>query len=230
MTEVISSGQRQGAASMVMYRLAGREYPLRTVAQCKVCQSPHRYEVEQQIIAGRVWSQIERHLKTTDPEVDLTARNIKDHYQNNHLPLEQEVGRRIIERRAEQMGRSLDTGVDSMVDGVTAAELVVQKGVEALQRGELQVDVKDMLAAAKLLETFGADQDGPDQAAYVEAFMVYHEVASQVMTGEQFERFGQALSRNQVLKTLVARYTQDVDEPEQTPASESVIVASPKDA
>ena len=193
-------------ASIVSYRLGGREYPMVAVGSCKVCQSPHRMEIESQILAGRTWGMIEKAVKAGDPDCDLSGRNIRDHYHNSHLPLEQEVGRRIIERRATQRGADIEKGVDTLIDGLTAAELVVQKGVEALQSGELKPDIKDMLTAARLLETFAPSEEGADQAAFVEAFMVYHETAAQVMSPQQFEAFGRALSRNPVLKALAARH------------------------
>lgn len=225
---------RNANASIVSYRLGGREYPMVSVHACKVCQSPHRLTIESDIIGGRTWGTIERAIKAQDPDCDLSTRNIRDHYHNSHMPVEQEVSRRIIERRAEARGMDIERGVDTLIDGLTAAELVVQKGVEALQSGELKPDIKDMLTAARLIETFGTGEDGADEGAYVEAFMVYHETAAQIMSPEQFAAFGRALSRNEVLKALVARSQgggeqaeEDVVDVEEVISSEVVVESSP---
>ena len=104
--------QRSGVASVISYRLGGRESPMVSVGSCKVCQSPQRIKIESDIIAGRTWGMIEKSIKVVDPDCDLTGRNIRDHYHNGHLPLEQEAGRRIIERRATQRGADIEKGLD----------------------------------------------------------------------------------------------------------------------
>lgn len=195
---------RQGGASVVTYRLGGRNYPMRTAPNCRVCQSPYRLRVEQELAAGRVYARIASSLPE---DADLSARNVSEHYKNGHMPLEVEASRRILERRAEDRGRDIERGVDALVDGMALAESVVQKTYEALQRGDIRPELIDGLRAAKLLEDYAGD-DGIDQAAYVEAFMVYHEVAARIMSPEQFSEFGRALQQDPVLRGLTARHAQ----------------------
>jgi hypothetical protein len=191
-----------------MYRLGGVDYPLRTVAQCKVCQSPYRFEVEQEIAAGRTYKRIVDSLLVSDPEVDLSVDNLKAHYRNEHMPLQQAASRQILERRATARGLDVAGGVDVLVDGMALAETVVQKTYEAIVAGEIKPDLKDGLAAARIIETFAPSETGADANAYAQAFMVYHEVAQQVMTGGQFEEFGRLLTNNPTLKALMARYSE----------------------
>lgn len=200
--------RRQGGSSVIAYRLGGRDYPLRSVAQCKVCSSRHRFEVEKEIAAGRVYQRIVDSLLIEDPDCDLSAKNLAHHYRNNHMPLEVEATRRIAERRAEQRGLDVANGVDSLVDGVVLAETVVQKTYEAIQRGEIKPDMRDGLAAARLLETFAPAETGADAATYAQVFMVYHETAQMLMTPSQFDEFGRRLSDSPILKALIARYSE----------------------
>lgn len=209
MTEPLP-GQIQGAASMITYRMGGRDYPLRSVATCKVCRSPSRFEIERELVSGRTYATIARAVSDTDP--DINPRNIRDHYANGHLPMEQEASRRIIEKRAVMMGRSVEEGVDSIVSGLAVAEVVVQKGFEAIARGELRPDMKDVLMAVKILETFGTGSDGTDESLYVEAYMIFHETASQVMSQEQFADFGRRLNANPSLRRLVAIANKQMEE------------------
>lgn len=196
---------RGAGASAIIYRVGGREYPLKTNRQCKVCMSPHRFDIEDDLINGRTYRKIVESL----PEGhDLVVANVKNHYLNGHLPLEQAATRQIIEARAERVGKSIEDATQSLVDGLTLAEVVVQKTFEGIASGEIAPDLKDGLAAAKFLADFGEyDEDGgTDMVAVSEAFMVYHETAAEVMTPEQFKAFGEMLTSSPVLRALAAKY------------------------
>jgi hypothetical protein len=133
---------------------------------------------------------------------------MRAHYRNGHMPLEIEASRRILENRAIERGLDIEKGVRELVDGVTLAETVVQKTYEAIQSGEIKVDVRDGLTAARLLEVFAPAESGADASVYAQAFMVYHETAQMLMSAEQFEEFGHRLASNPVLKALIARYSE----------------------
>lgn len=205
MTEISARALRQSA---VTYRVGGREYPMKTVHQCKVCVSPHRFDIEEYLIAGRTYRKI---IEALPEGHDLNERNVKTHYLNDHLPLEQAGIRAIVESRAQKLGKSIEDSVTSLVDGVTLAQTVVQKTFEDIASGRMSPDVKDGMAAAKFLADLGEyDEGGADMVAITEAFMVYHEQAQEVMSPEQFEAFGQMLAANPVLKALAAKYDGDV--------------------
>lgn len=196
---------RGAGNSAIIYRVGGREYPLKTNRQCRVCMSPHRFDIEDALINGRTYRKIVESL----PEGhELVTANVKNHYLNGHLPLEQAATRQIIEARAERVGKSIEDAAQSLVDGLTLAEVVVQKTFEGIASGEIAPDLKDGLAAAKFLADFGEyDEDGgTDMMAVSEAFMVYHDAAAEVMTPEQFAAFGEMLTTSPVLRALAAKY------------------------
>lgn len=212
-------------SSIVSYRVGGREYPMKTVRQCKVCRSPYRFDIEQAIVLGRTYRKIIEHLPE---DHELTSENVKNHYLNGHLPMEVSVTRQIVEKRAEQVGKSIEDSVDSLIDGMTLAQTVVQKTFESIARGEQEPDIREGLAAAKLLAVLGEyDDGGLDMAAITEAFMVYHESAQEFMSPDQFEAFGKALSKNPVLKALARRYEGEVVEGE---VEESRVLAEKLDS
>lgn len=221
----VQPAQRQGSASIVSYRFGGRNYPLRTVAQCHTCQSPHRFRIEEEIANGRTYRMILKGLEPLDPEHGLSVESLRNHYDNGHMPTDVEASRRILERRARERGKNVETGVESLVDGMGLAEIVVQKTAEALARGEIQVDLKDGLAAARLLETFAPVEDAADSNAYAEAFMVYHDTLQGMLPPDQFEEFGRRLSANPILRSLVARHRgeSEVVEEEAEPTTPQVI-------
>lgn len=193
--------------SIVTYRVGGRSYPLKTNRNCKVCTSPHRFEIEEEIVAGRTYAKIVDHL----PEGhDLTVGNVKNHYYNNHMPTEASMTRQIVERRAEQVGKRIEDAAESLVDGITLLETVVHKTFEGIAKGEIKPELLDGIRATRILAQLGMyDAAGLDQQAIMEAFMVYHEHAQENMTPEQFERFGEQLAENPVLKALASRYGDD---------------------
>lgn len=192
----------QGGPSIVAYRLGGREYPLRTNANCRVCQSPYRMSVEEELAAGRPYTAIARGLPE---DARLSAQNVSSHYHGGHLPFDVEVHRRILERRAEKVGRSIEEGVESLVDEVSLAEVVVQRTYERMERGEIEPDVADGIRAARLLAAVGQEGDTGDKAAWTEAFMVYFAAARRIMSAEQFAEFGAVLAANPILRALRTR-------------------------
>jgi hypothetical protein len=202
-TEPVSAG-RVGR-SLIAYRIAGREYPMTVVSQCKVCMSPHRFDIEKELVSGRTYKKIAEGLPDG---AEISWRNVKDHFRNNHLPLEVSATREIVENQAEAMGKSIEDHNGTLVDGITMASLVVQKAFERLAHGQIAPDLKDGMAAAKFLADLGIydGEGGMDQQAIIEAFMQYHEAAQSVMSDEQFARFGAALERNPVLNALAAKY------------------------
>lgn len=197
----VSPGRAQ---SVVTYKVGGREYPMKTSRQCKVCMSPHRFTIEEHLISGRVYRKIAEALPE---DADISSRNIESHYHNGHMPLEQAAVRQIVEERAQKVGKRIEDSNQSLIDGMTLAEVVVHKTFEQIAAGEIRPDLKDGLAAAKFLAEMGEyDEGGADMAAITEAFIVYHEEAEQTMSPEQFRDFGKRLAKNPVLKALASRY------------------------
>lgn len=194
----------RASTSMVTYRVGGREYPMRTNRQCKVCMSPHRFDIEQDLVSGRTYQKIIDHLPE---DADLTSRNVKDHYLNNHMPLDITNQRAIIEAQAQRVGKRIEDGAEELVDGVTLAKSVVMKTFEDIASGRIQPEVRDGLRAMKLLADLGEydEAGGLDMAALTDAFVIYHENARAHMSAEQFSAFEAALESNPVLKALESK-------------------------
>lgn len=193
-------------SSAITYRIGGREYPMRVQRNCKVCMSPHRFDIEEMLVGGRTYRKIVESLPADDDH-GLTYENVKNHYLNGHLPTEHSATRQIVEARAQRVGKAVEDSVEQLVDGVSLAQVVVQKTFEAIAANEIAPDMKDGLAAAKFLADLGEyDEGGTDMLAVSEAFMAYHDTAQEVMSPEQFAAFGAMLASNPVLKALAAKY------------------------
>jgi hypothetical protein len=76
---------------------------------------------------------------------------------------------------------------------------------EKLATGEIEPDVRDALRAAELLARF---DPGPsmDESAYLQGFIIFHEIAKEIMTPEQSEEFGRRLAVDVTLQTLARRW------------------------
>lgn len=195
-------------SSMVMTRINGKDYPLKSVPQCKTCQSPHRLYIEKAMLEGRTYRAIERELEGLEPGVmgHPSSEGISHHYKEGHMPLPAAVQRRLIERRAEEIGLDMESKVESLVDKVTVAESIVQKGWELLANDAQAPTVAETLAAIKLLHDIEKQTEGSlDQEAWVGAVQVMMEVAREVMADDQWEYFGRKLSSHPVLHALARK-------------------------
>jgi hypothetical protein len=191
--------------SVVSYRIGGREHPMVRNRRCKVCMSPYRFQIEENLVEGRTYGKIITHLPE---DHELSTRNIKDHYLNGHMPMEVSATRQVVEAQARRVGKSIENHADSLVDGITLAHTVIQKTFESIAKGETIPTPRDGLRAMKVLSDLGEydSAGGMDMDAMVEAFVIYMDNAEAHMTPEQFEDFHRALDTNPVLKALERRY------------------------
>lgn len=199
--------ERQPPASMVMTVVNGRQYPMRSVYNCRTCQSPHRQFIEDELIRGRSYTAIARQVADLPegPMPHPSNQGVAAHVQNGHMPVPHEQRRGIIEKRARDIGKSIDTD-ENLVDYVAANHLVVQRGVERLASGEIDVDTRDLLSAISILHKIETTSpEGYDVEAYQEAMFVYMEVAQKFMPREVFDAYGKALRRNPILRAIAAK-------------------------
>lgn len=207
--DTYSTAPAEGSATVdrpaaLMYRIGGHRYPLRSEPKCKVCQSlEYRQEIETALLRGFSYTTIHRSL----PERSgLSVRNIRDHVENQHLPLDEAMRRVLIEETARERGLSIEDHEGTLVDHITFAKLGVQRVVEGMQNGTLVPDIKDGIALASLLvriqETAG---EQVDNEVMVSAFRVYMDAIRRTCTPEQIRAIGEAISANPVMQGLMNR-------------------------
>lgn len=187
--------------SMVMTRIGGRDYPLRSIPSCKTCQSPHRLEAEAMLLtSGRTPAAIARSLPE---DAGLTGDNLRDHFNNGHMPLQVEVQRRLVERRALKVGKDLESATELLVDQVVLAEAIVQKTYERLAAGEIEPDTADGIAAARFLHAVERDESGGlDQEMWVTAVNAIFEVVSEEVEDAVWAKIGERLAAHPALRAL----------------------------
>jgi hypothetical protein len=119
--------------------------PLIIEPKCKVCQSPHRHLVDQMLVAGHTYSEIERQFAFAN----LPRRSVSSHA-NKHLGYEEAAIRTVIEREALAAQRNYEQGVDRLVTKNAYLEVALQKAYDALIKNDTIVEPKD---AVKVIET-----------------------------------------------------------------------------
>lgn len=195
---------RHNPQSMVMTRIGGREYPLKSIAKCKTCQHPQRMDIENGLLAGRSYRALLRDLPDDDKKPSYDG--IRGHFHQGHMPLPAAAQVALIERNAKRQGIKIEEAVDDMVDHITVAEMVVKQGFERMQRGEIAPDMSDTLSAVKIVEAIQARTNSDlDHEMWVSATMSMLEDAKAIMSPDQWTTYGRKLATNPILKALAAK-------------------------
>jgi hypothetical protein len=197
--------------SMIMVEVNGQLYPMKRVTQCRTCMSPYRQEIEQLVIEGNSYRMIAESIKDRPraPQQRLPhpgLDSVHTHVMNNHMPIGPTTERALIERRSKEIGRDLMDHGESLVDYVTANEVIIQRGMNRLSSGELKPSMGDLLTAIRNQHAISqAVEGGVDAAAWQEALVAYMEVATQFVPAEFLGAYGEALSRHPVLRALASK-------------------------
>lgn len=195
---------------MVMTSIGGRQYPLRSEPRCKVCNSPHRQWVEAELVRGSSYAAIAREVASMPHgRRPIPSRSsISTHAKQGHMPLSQDTQRRIIERRAQELGRDVDSGEEpTLADHVTVAQMIVQRGVEAVADGKLPLNASDVLKASAFLRQVEMSSSGQDDSqVWAEALSVYMQIAQQFIPPSQHQAYARALHSSPILRALAQRH------------------------
>jgi hypothetical protein len=196
-------------ASVARIHVAGRDYPAVTESSCKTCGSPFREEVEEQLLAGRASAHI---AKSLPEEAHLTARNVRDHWANGHLPVHEPTVQALLDKSAEQRGEAIRPAVEAVVEHVDFARRLLSRVRERVVDGEIEPNIRDGLRAAELIARYdSAEPIGTD--LFTEAFIIYFDIAKRLMSDDQFSRFGNHLNNNPLLAQLQQEWQRRQQEP-----------------
>jgi len=85
------------------------------------------------------------------PDAEISPRNLRDHFANGHLDLDAQA----VQRASRQQGQALQAAREPLVQGKAAhlsfAHALLGRVAERLDSGEVQPEIRDGLAAARLL-------------------------------------------------------------------------------
>lgn len=203
---------RTRPGSVVMIDVGGRQYPMRTVNQCRTCMSPYRLEIEQAILEQRSYQSIAAILTDRTPGhlPNPGSQSVRDHVRKGHMPIGPTAERALVEERAQAIGRDIETYTAGLANYATVNELVIQRGMDRLASGQLQPTMTELLAAIRMQHTIEAvSEEGLDSAAWQEAMMIYMEVAAQFIPADQHQAYGQALANHPILRAMMSGSRQE---------------------
>ena len=193
--------------SVVMIEVNGQRYPMRTVQQCRTCMSPYRLEIEQAILEQRSYQKISDAVADREPGTlpNPGYQSIRDHVRKGHMPIGPTAERALVEARAEQIGRDIESYASGLADYRSVNQIIIQRGMDRLARGELKPSMSELLTAIRMehsMET--ASDQGVDAQTWQEALLTYMEVAQAFIPPEHFQAYGQALAQNPILRGILS--------------------------
>lgn len=200
--------------SSISFKVGDRLYSALSVAGCDVCKSPYREQIEIALLNGRSYRGIVEDLPTHNPAGELLKHPSKDsiagHYKSGHSGISAAVQRAVIERRHEDMGLDLESEVGQAADKVLLAQLIVQRGFERLQAGEIEPELADILRAAALLHQFEQASGGNiDEQVWRDVMLVHLTLAQQFIPLHLREEYGRAIEQHPILKALRSQVNED---------------------
>jgi hypothetical protein len=213
--QIITRRVHESAGDMpktpVVYKIGGRQYPYKTVANCKVCQlrPEYRREIEEHVLNGLGWKTIARSLPA---DLNISDRNISDHVHNEHMPLEQSIKRVLVEDAYQRLGSSVEDAENTLITWLGFARLGLQEAFERLRSGKMSIDAKDGIAFAEMLmraDQFMAGQT--DYEAWVKVFDVFWDEIDANAPPEVAQAIGRAIATNPVLNSLEERRQQAIE-------------------
>ena len=187
-----------GSQSIVQVKIGQRTFDMVRHTRCAVCMHPGRYAIEEKILLNFGYPAIVRFVSETQVQKNdgtiehwppLTRMQLINHRDKGHIPLNAEMIRALAERRAQQEGINLEDYTGQFVDHVVANDIVLERGLERLVKGEIQPDVKDLLSASKLKADLEArNQQMMGEAQMQELMILYFRTVQKVVTEGQWKQ------------------------------------------
>lgn len=126
-----------------------RQDLIKVEPRCHVCQHSARALVDQMLVAGLSYSEIERQFENTPKSLD--RKSISNHAQK-HLGYEDAAIRNIIERKAEEAFLNVEKAEERLITKGAYLRLVVEKGWDALINDSVDLKLADTVKAIELLD------------------------------------------------------------------------------
>lgn len=187
--------------------------PLIVEQKCLVCKSVHRHLVDQMLVAGLSFSEIERQFEFAG----LKRRSIANH-KDKHLGYEEAAIREVIEREATNAQRNFEEGKSRLITKNAYLEVALQKAYDALIKDMTVVEPKD---AVKVIEMLQRMQDSHHDVMIDELRIQFQMFMQSVKELVEREKWESIVGRTADLLRS-SGYTIDFEEEKQIEAGEIV--------
>jgi hypothetical protein len=178
---------------------------------------PARFQIEAKLLQNFGWKAVsDLNSQRVDGSIEdwpaLTPAQIRAHTESGHCPIEGETRRALAEKRAQKMGIDLAEATGQFIDHEIVQHAILARGYERLIKGEIEPDVKDTLAAAKLLsEAEREDENAASVEQWQEFMGIYFQAVQTVVSRDQFEEIKAIIAAQPVFQHMDATSTTDND-------------------
>ena len=140
-------------------KIDGELFLYRAIPQCKVCTSGDeiRRYVDDLLLFPKGYKEILKTIQPLEeklgiePEDRISYSSIRTHYRN-HLPLDKKAVREVIERKANQKGKSIIDADGNLLTPEAFYEVIVAKGFEDIVSGQVRPTLSQTFQAMGLLQ------------------------------------------------------------------------------
>jgi hypothetical protein len=198
--------------SIIKIKIGNKEYPVVRSSRCGTCMHPARFAIEERLLLNYGYPSIIKWMsgkstRLTDGTEEewpvLTKEQLKYHRDQGHCPADSDMIHDLAQRRAQSMGFDLEENRGRFVDHVVAQQSVLAIGVEALLKGEIQPDVKDLLAASKLLADLEAAKNSDSSVEqWQELMVIYFKTVQATVSPEQWRLIMGKIANNPTVKSM----------------------------
>lgn len=203
--------------SLVMVKIGNREYSMVKSTRCGVCMHPARFAIEEKLLQNYGYPAIVRWISeqevrkdngTIEKYPELTRIQIKHHRDNGHLGLNMSMVKEIAERRAKDAGIDIENHMGQYVDHVIARQYILNRGYERLIKGEIEPEVKDVLAASKLMQELEqANRQNASVEQYQSLIMRFWRTTQEIVGPEKFRQIIARLEDDPVVRQFQQQRT-----------------------
>lgn len=120
-------------------------------ARCKVCQSPHRREIDNALAMGVSQVSVMNHFNVAYGHDFFTSMNISTHTRK-HMTLRDTANAAIYEENARRAGMDTDRVAGYIRTHRANLERIINETMDAMGAGLTSPEIKDALAAIQIVE------------------------------------------------------------------------------
>lgn len=157
--------------------------------RCHVCTSDYRRAIDKLLVLPNVsFSEIAATF-------GIDRRSISNHAKK-HLNYEEAAIRRIIEQEAQKADENVEDGVRGALTRRIFLQAYLQKSMESLLAGDMELSGKDAMAAIQMMDKIDGETEGAALDEIRVQFNAFVQAIREICSEEQMQ---QILTRTQVL-------------------------------
>lgn len=151
-----------------------------TEPRCLVCQSPNRKVIDQLLARGNAYRELERVF-------GIDRRSLSNHDQK-HLNIQDAAMRRIVQEEAEDIDAALEEGVRGIIKHRIFLETALEKALDGVLSGDVQVEPRDAVAIIDKLEQLDTRTTEAQVTQMKIELAAYIKSMKQVVPSEMWEK------------------------------------------